>query len=358
MAYRPKSKARPTQKRGGVAKTRKKAGPLKKRGPNTKRSTPSEKPYIKWSGLNRAMDSFDRESNRSFKLETLASATDKLLKEDDRIILPTVHKVLGPARIVSLNFTFFEELDYQLIFKLQATNAKRKRALFAFRVAKNAKDFTKLTESEFAVLEKLHQNAPEMVVRPFRGGGIYLPDRYRRQSRGREVFAYLTQWMGGFYELGVARDLQFQVNSRPPHKLGKNQTKALRQQMVEMIAKTYDPKKRTCMEMPRIHCGDLAVTKPQKGRCKLKLSASRKLIEKVSPARMIHLIVSTKWECGKRTLFLCPSDPGSLVEGLVKAVGKKTATQWLSFYKSAVTKGSIPEKKLFSIEVMEELGIE
>lgn len=308
---------------------------------------------LRWSGFRPMFDYWGNEIKRFYNLETLSSATEGMLGANDRFIIPSVQEVLGPSRVNSLSFELFQEGKYQLIFRLRAANAKRREATFAFVVAKNDGNFSRLAATEHANLRILNQRAPEWVVRPFRGGHIYLPDRHRRQGRGRAVYVYLTQWLEGFHELGVDRSLQFFINTEKPRLLTIAQTQGLKSRIVAVIARTYDAAKGQCMEIPQAASGDFVITNPRKGAApKLKLIACRKLLSKMTPAKIIHRIVRSSWDWGGREFRLAPEDPGLLFEGLVRALGKEQARKWLAEYRLAVSSGDLQEHEAFPLEAL------
>src|SRR5690606_35872386 len=102
----------------------------------------------------------------------------------------------------------------------------------------------------------------------------------------RFIYVYLTQWLQGYHELGVQRDLQFYVNVERPLAFTIAQTEILKRRMVEIIARTYSDETHDCMEMPQIASGDFVVTKPSRGEPRVKLIACRRLLRNMTPAKL------------------------------------------------------------------------
>lgn len=298
-------------------------------------------PRIRWSGFRPFFDYWGNEIKRFYQLETLASATEYMVENRDQFIVPSVKTVLGPPPITSMHFELFQEGRHQLIFRLQAGNTRRKQGSFGFVVAKNAQEHAEVARQEHRILEELHRRAPQSVVRPFHGGKIFLPDRHGRDSHGREIYAYLTEWLNGYHELGVSRNLQFFLNTLKPHTLSLAQTELLKGQMVEILARTYDPQKRNAMAVPEIASGDFVVTHPVRGPLRIKLIACRRLVNVTAPARYLHQIVTASWEWGDSLVRICPDEPETLFDGLKRALGEETARLWISQYVSLVRRGAV-----------------
>ena len=313
---------------------------------------------VQWQGFRPLYDFWGKEIKRFYQLETLANATERMLERGgDKFIVPSVQRALGPSRVTSLVFELFQEGKYQLIFRVRASNERHKQAVFGFVAAKKEGEFSKLAGIEHANLCALHLRAPNAIVTPYLGGTIYLPDRLRREGKGREIYAYLTQWLGAYHELGVSKNHQFYINIQNPQNLSIAQTEELKGQMVEIIARTYDPVKRTCMEMPQIASGDFVVTKPTQGDLKLKLIACRNLARNVTPGKLIDLIAGARWDWAGRTFRLAPDHPETLLEGLKRAVGLEIARAWLTQYRVGVEEKRFPERRPLVLERLDALGI-
>ena len=338
--------------------------PSKSRRPNKGRPKPTrrrsdKRPAVRvqWENLKPLYDFWGKEFKRFYKLETLASAVEKRLAERDTFILPSITGAMGQTPIVSLRFELFQEGKFQHIFRVQASNAKRKRGNFAMVAAKNAEEFSQLAKSEHANLVMFHKRAPNHVVEPFKGGTIYLPDRFRRKEHGREVYCYMTRWLGTHHELGIGRDLQFFVNVKRPQRFSHAQTQALKCRMIEVMLRTYDPGERNCMALPEIASGDFVVTKPGDGPPKVKLIACRNIMTRVTPAKLINKILQAKWNWSAQTFRLRPDDPKDFLEAMANVLGKKQALGWLSQYRAAVKRGGVPKGHYFSMGTLDELGV-
>ncbi len=340
MATRPRKKA-VSRPYGGKRRTKRQ---------NLSTRTSSSPLSISWKNLVPMYDFWGNEFERHYKLETLTNAVEGAIRGQDKFILPSIHEVLGPNPVTRINCELFQEGRFQLIFRLRVTNANRKRASFALVVAKNHQDFSEIARSEHKNLRILHKRLPQCVVKPYRGNIVFLPDRHRRSTHHREVYAYVTEWLRGFHELGIQRNHQLFINIANKKVFNRDQTQALKRRMVEIVLRTYDPKGRTCMAMPQLASGDFVVTKPDSGAPKLKLIASREILQRMSPARLLHEINHAQWDWAGKLYRLAPESPREMVQALHNAYGKKEATRWLGLYDTALRAGRFPESPNFTMD--------
>ena len=276
----------------------------------------------RWTGFRPFFDYWGNEIKRFYQLETLANATDHMLIEKDRFILPSVQEVLGPPEISSLAFELFQEGRFQLIFRVKAGNVRKKQGAFGMVVAKNAEECSTVARNEHNNLRTLHERAPMQVVKTYRGGAIHLPDRHQRTGKGRDIYAYLTQWLQGYDELGINKNLQCIANTLKVHTFTKSETETIKGLMVETVFRSYDPKSRTCMAMPEIASGDFVINWSRKDNLRLKLIACRRLINSVDSSRVLAEVMKASWEWGGQRFYLVPDEPETLLAALERVVGK------------------------------------
>lgn len=299
-------------------------------------------------------DFWGLEMKRFYQMDTLCHAVEWMLHtKRDRFLMRSVRDALGPAPVNSLVFELFQEGKFQLIFRLRAGNVKRRHHQFAFVVAKRGGDFSTVAQGEHAILTQLHARAPEYVVQPFGGGNIFLPDRHNRPEHGRDIYAYLTQWLSEYHELGVDKDLQLIVNIVPRHKCTVDQTERIKGQIVEVVLRTYDAKKGECMEMPQVASGDFVVTHPTRGEPRVKLIACRRMLRHVTPVKLVDKILGASWDWGGREFHLPPADPGVLFSAFERALGAETARDWFRQYVVAVKARRVPAQAAYPVELLE-----
>jgi len=286
-------------------------------------------------------DYWGNEIKRFYRLETLSNAVDSMLRGKENFLSQSARELLGPGNITHYSFDLFQEGRFQLIFRLQVGNAQKKRANFAFVVAKNHQECTTVAKTEHRILTLLHQRIPKGVVKPFRGGVIFLPDRLGRKEHGRSLFGYVTQWLTGYEELGVNKNLQFIVNIAKRHTFTLAETDLLKGQMIETVLRSYDPEARDCMALPEIASGDFVVRKPPKGVPRVMLIACRRMHQRMGPVRLLEKILTTTWPWGENEFSLCPDDPAVFHKAIVQAVGQESAEQWCAQLRAAQEGGKM-----------------
>lgn len=276
---------------------------------------------------------------RFFRLETLAASVEGMVRQKDWFIVPSVQSMLGPSEVTSLAFHLFLETDTTLSFRLDAANARRKRASFMFVAAKNDKECSTAARNEHTNLGLLAARAPDAVARPFRGGTLYLPDRHRREDHNRVVFAYVTQWLPGHEPLTLENNLQLGALGARRHTFTIADTEEMKAQMASLIARAYDAKRRDGIAAAHLTPADFLVRRTARGLPKLKLIACRRMAEKLSPAALLHELLSASWEAAGKRMPLAPSHPEALWESLVAALDRDTAAKWMRQYLDALTRG-------------------
>ncbi len=301
-------------------------------------------------------DYWGAELKRFYQLETLAGAVEWRIRQQDRFIIPSVQRVLGRGTVTSLTFSLFQEGRFQLIFRLDAGTANRRRGLFGFVVAKREGETSTVAAAEHRHLAWLHLRAPQWIVRPYFGGTIFLPDRHGRKGQGREIYAYVTQWLNQYHELGVDKNHQFFINIHPHHLLSLGQTEAIKVKILSAIAKSYDPEQRVSMEMPEIASGDVVVTRPHRsGQQEIKIIACRKLLNDITPGRLIHLVATAGGMWADRRFYLIPEDPTNVLAGLTLGVGREMAVAWLREYAADVKRKRFTEQRHLSRAALRDL---
>jgi hypothetical protein len=311
---------------------------------------------IKWANIRPLSQSAGEDVRRFYRIESLASGVEVLLQGRDAFIKPSIQQVLGPAPLAVLSFELVQETKYALTFRLRASNSKRKQGSFAFVAAKQHGGFSDILEEGRKNLHLLHKRAENLVVKPFLGGTVRLPDAKKSSEKDRKVYCCLTQWLGGLVPLGLGADAQFTLETAPPEAFSREDTDYLKARIVELVARTYDPAQQRCMETPQIPLGDFMASKPKRGAPRLKLIGCRRILSNVSPERMIHMCASATNDADDRSFSLAPEDPRLIHDGLARAVGREKAAHWMRAYAAALARGELREPASLTREDAEQLA--
>lgn len=304
-----------------------------------KRSTaprrPQEQgPRFKWIGVKEADTA--RLGKQFFKLETAASATERLIKGNDRVISLVAHAELGPADLTAFTFELVGERPHQYLFRLRVGNARRKQATFCYTVARSDGSHSEATAAEFEHLRLLHKRAGKQVVQPLRAGTVYLPDRYRRADHGREVAMYLTAWPGAMSPLDGNERGQFVLCEEGRQALSLRDTEALKGMLCEALAASYAPDLRDMMMAPDLAAGDLLAARSQKGSLRLCIRGCRGMVRGVGAGRFVENLVLSRCKAGGITFTLAPEEPEHLFQAIAKVHGKVAARRWVREYADQV----------------------
>jgi|GEM_PF-741336 len=283
---------------------------------------------VLWSGFRPLFDYWGNELKRFYQFDTLVNSFNTYLCGKDKFIIPSIQKVLGNAPITSLKIHLFQEGKYQFIFHLKAENQKLKQAHFALVVAKDGDEFSKVAKSEHQYLLVLNKKCPELVVKPYSGDYLFFPDRHNRKEFHRKIYAYLTQWLNGFDELGVNKNLQFFVNVSNPHTFSIEETNWIKTKIIETIIHLYDDKKRVSIALPEIASGDFVIKRSPSGQHRIKLIACRKIIKPISPPELISKIMTTSWRWGNNKFSLMPDEPADFLNAFYNVLGEEKTIIW------------------------------
>ncbi len=283
---------------------------------------------VLWTGFRPLYDYWGNELKRFYQFDTLVNSFNTYLGGKDKFVIPTVQKILGNSPITSLKFHLFQEGKYQFIFRLKAENQKMKSAYFAFVIAKDGDEYSKIAKAEHQNLIVLHKKCPDFVVKPFSGDYLFFPDRHKRKEFHRKIYAYLTQWLSGFEELGVNKDLQFFTNVPKPHTFSIKETNEIKVKILEIILSLYDEKKKISIALPEIASGDFVIKRSPSGNHRLKLIACRKMIKPISPHELIAKIITTSWQWGNKRFSLVPEEPVDFFSVFQKILGEEKSIVW------------------------------
>jgi len=311
---------------------------------------------IRWTGFRTLHDYWGQAIPRYYNLDTLANAVEWTIKRKDPFIGPSVREVLGTPAVSQYTFDLFQESKYQVTFRMKASNEKRKEAMFAFVAAKQEGAVSKAARAEHTNLVTLHERAPKHVVQPFRGGVVFLPRHRGKAKEGRQIYAFVRQWLGQYHELGVNKNLQFFINIQHPQAFSREQTEGIKGRIIDVIARTYDPKSGDCMEIPQVTSGDFMVMKAKQGVPRIKLIACRRMVKRMTPAKILNRIAQNNWKWGREMFSLLPEQPGTVFTGLEAALGKELARVWITDYCRAVEGKTFPEPPTWPIEELKRFG--
>jgi len=333
----------------GKRSAKKKAAPVKR---SLQRR---EAVRIRWEGNPPVTDADGRELKRPYKLESLGSAVARTFEKQERIFEPILQDALGLAPVASLTFSYESENDHRLVFRLNAALTNRKRGHFSFVIAKRDVDKSDLQRLEHEHLHALYRRMPKHALRPYRGGILYIPDRYRREGKGRQLHFYLTQAWGKCREVHAGPNGQFIVQDERPRLCSAAATDAIRGAICEAVARSYDPTAGTCLQPPIPLRGEYIAEIPAKGRPRVFPVTCRRMVEHINPVKLIDILAGAGRTFEDGIYQTIPESPDVFFAALSRAVGREQAQGWLQAYATALSSRRIKEKPGLPAEVLRAL---
>ena len=313
--------------------------PKPKRRPAAASAASSEIRF-QWFGVKE--EDTRRRGKQFYKLETLASATERLVRTKDRVITASARAAIGPSDLTSMTFELIGERPNAFVFRLHAGNAHRNRHTFNYLAAKSDGKHSEALAAEFERLRAFAQRAPKHFPKMFRSGSVFLPDRIRRRSQGREIAIYLTQAQGAMEVLDGNERGQFVLTGTEGRRaLSLRDTEVLKASVMEALAATYDPDTREMMAPPDLAAAELLAHRSPKGTLRLRVCGCHALLQGLAPGRFLESLVLAYSRLGEGKFAFAPEEPTALCEAIASARGKDNARAWLSTYIDQVDHGRL-----------------
>lgn len=312
----------------------------------------------KWLNLVELTDYRGKAYRRFYKLETLASAVDKLVHDRDRFICPSVEKVLGAGKLAQLVFTLADEDPLRLVFHVRATSSTRKRGNLVLVVAKNAEEASRRVALEYKHLSILAERLRKDMAEPLRAGTIFMPDRHRRKDHHRELQAYTTALPTGYEPLGIHKNGQFMACGGELHTFSRRETEALKRKMVALILTAFHPIKRDGIDTHQLDPSTFQVHRPPKGLPALKLFNCVHMHTQLTPSKVIGFLLTDTWKSWGQESGYAPENPEDFYDAVVEAVGPETAAKWVAQYVRLARERKVKSPESEYVDALAELCVE
>ncbi len=316
--------------------------PIRKRKPKRRTGPDSPTPALHFQWIGVKEEDARRKGKQFYKLETLASATERLVRGSDRVITASARTVLGPTDLTSLVFELIGERPHAFVFRLRAGNARRSHHTFNYLTAKSDGKHSEALAAEFERLKGFAGRAPKHFPRMFRAGTVFLPDRICGRGQGREIAIYLTQGQGALEALdGNGRGQFILTGAEGRRALSLRDTEALKAILIEALAATYDPETREMMAPPDLASGEILARRDPRGGLKLRIGGCHALLQGLAPGRFIESLVLSYSRLDGGKFPFAPEDPAALCRAVAKAHGKDNARRWVDAYINQVDRGRL-----------------
>lgn len=239
-----------------------------------------------------------------YSREALVRCLQSIVRRQDNLLQRSCTAIRGkPQRMTRIAMDHFQEGAYQLIFKTRICFVDARPLVLCLVVAKDSGQTSRLAQREHRNLVDLHKLRPDLVVASHRGGYLNVD---RERGAPLKIYAYCTEWLSNFHELGVNRRMNFFINEKPFHHFDRAATVRIKQQIIDHCLALYDDKRERGIEPPSIGAGDIVVTRPKSGRAvKLKLVAARKVLPGLTRDACHKMYLDYRGEWGGKTFRLC-----------------------------------------------------
>jgi hypothetical protein len=224
-----------------------------------------------------------------------------------RCLLGTMHRpdnaILQSYRMLAraggeirrIRMHHFQEGQFQIIMKTRVESAHSARE-FCTVISKDAGHIGRVAAEEFRNLQELYARDSRHVVRPLAGGFLELRTEHGDRKR---LFTYCTEWLEGYHELGLNKQMNFYINEVPFHHFNADITRHLKKNMLQICYDLYDPATGSAIEPPLIAAGDFVITRPAyRLPLKLKLIACRRILRGLTPQQCGRLYLDYEGEWG------------------------------------------------------------
>ena len=250
--------------------------------------------------------------------EYIVRAIEILMAQPDNPVYTALASIGVSEGLESILFHHWQEGDFQIIFRVDATSRGAEPVSLCLLLAKDGGEVSEIVDTECRNLSALSERHPA-VITPLGQGELEMLDA---ESGGVEFLSYyVTPWLPDFHELGVNKEMNFFVNEEPFHDFSRAETDQLKRDMIEICLSLYDVETRTGIEPPLIGAGDFMVTRPVEGEAlRLRLIASGPAVVYDSLDACLTALLEDQGEWGDQAFSLRPSDAALISDAAVAAL--------------------------------------
>lgn len=205
----------------------------------------------------------------------------------------------GPIRRVRLEHV--QEGPFQIVMKTRVESANGARE-FRTVISKDGGHISRAAAEEYRNVQELQARRDRHVVRPLAGGFLEL-----RTDKGerKRLFTYCTEWLTGYHELALNRQMNFCVNEPPLYHFNADVTRHIKKSILQICYDLYDPATGSAIEPPLIAAGDFMITRPAyRQPLRLKLMTCRRILRGLTPPQCGRLYLDYEGEWDGKTFRL------------------------------------------------------
>lgn len=289
-----------------------------------------------------------------FSRDSLASALDVAVFRSDPLLFPGGTVVKGIAGSLVAENTFAIEL----LIKFKSTNRRAPNRRIV--VARNGEELSQMLRAEAKHLAALAPRLKSALPVVQQSGTLLLPERNQKKARSRRVAAYSTGPLLDSVYCGIGQRDQLVAYSASPRLLSLDATDAVKQQVLELCLRSFDPRTRTAMPPPDLVRGAMRLATRDLPQGRVVLCGCPFLWDHIDPAALLHRLTGFDWKEGSRQMPLLPADHGLLRNAMTATLGKAGAREWTRAYITALENGRYKPHHRFTlaevVQLLETLG--
>lgn len=320
--------------------TRTLVGPAKpvRAGRLVRKRSKSSRP-LRWLGLREADAA---PGKRHYRFETLASAIEFAIKRADPLFGFLVGESALPEAIAPTTVTLVEEGEIANVLRFESLRSKGAVARKELVVARSADEHSRALRIRYESLRMFGQRDPGHVVRVDRCGTIILPDRHRRETHRREIFAYVAEDLSAYRPLAIAPPGSLGVVDNGYRNLSKQESEQARGEILEMVCRVYDEPRRVGIDVDRLAARDFRIIRRPGRSPQVKFVSAAAPRRRLRPVDLLRALANVRLRDGHAAAPLTPTSAEDFLEAVRRAVGADAAAAWIRAYMAAAAAGRTP----------------
>ncbi len=233
--------------------------------------------------------------------------------KDLETLFGTGNKPLKKVRI-----ELFQEGAYQWVFLVSGSWARSVSRTVVLLLAKDGQKLSSVAQSEWSMLQVLHQRNPKQVAATILSTQIPV-----QTEQGKELlFGYYTELIPDFTELGIDSEHRFYlVGIQKVERLTIRSSDLMRARILELLTSLYEPETGSALVDVEVNSGDF-LGRIREGSIEVRLIAVRRLRTGMAPAGLLRALLRPMGQHAETDVFLYPDTPRKILESLLHGLRK------------------------------------
>lgn len=281
-----------------------------------------------------------------YSRDSLASALDVAVFRGEALLFAGAG---GSEGISGISGKLVAENSYAIELELRFKAGKRRVSPLRLIVARNGEELSQMVRAEAKHLAVLAPRLKAALPAVQHAGTLLLPERHQKKPQSRRIAAYTTAALPESVYIGIGQRDQLVGYSRSPRLLSLDATDAVKQRVLELCMRSFDPRTHTAMPPPDLLRGAMRLGTRDLTQGRVVLCGCPFLWDHIDPASLMHRLTGFDWKEGDRQMPLMPADHGLLRDAMVTALGKAVAREWTRDYLTALENGRYKPHHRFSL---------